>query len=211
MNHVPKAVSDHDPLPDWVHDLNYVRCRLCTIASGLRADFAFLSSLPVHTNDSCSERALCSQVLRIRLSRRIMIQNAISSRFKSLIWKSFVFTKGKIRLSNQERVRIMIWNGFRNMICTFCEQAQISIKVEFPNLLFVEFSSCHHTASFIQTIVKILPKSQSFQYARLSEGIITKGTKLAMDKAKAGNVDMIPSRDLWPLPARRPLFSGSSE
>ena len=24
-NHIPKAVSDHDPLPDWVRDLNYVR------------------------------------------------------------------------------------------------------------------------------------------------------------------------------------------
>ena len=23
-NHVPKAVSDRDPLPDWVRDLNYV-------------------------------------------------------------------------------------------------------------------------------------------------------------------------------------------
>ena len=24
-NHVPKSDSDHDPLPDWVCDLNYVR------------------------------------------------------------------------------------------------------------------------------------------------------------------------------------------
>ena len=26
MNHVPKAVSDHDSLPDWVRDLNYGTC-----------------------------------------------------------------------------------------------------------------------------------------------------------------------------------------
>ena len=40
---------------------------------------------------------------RIRLSMWITIQNALLSRFKSLIWKSFAFTKGKIGLSNQER------------------------------------------------------------------------------------------------------------
>ena len=44
---------------------------------------------------------------RIRLSRRITIQNALFScfktRFKSLIWNSFAFTWAKIRLSNQER------------------------------------------------------------------------------------------------------------
>ena len=47
-NHIPKAISDHDLLPDWVCDLNCVcsqalqtaNCRLRTIASGLRADFA---------------------------------------------------------------------------------------------------------------------------------------------------------------------------
>ena len=44
---------------------------------------------------------------RIRLSRRITIQNALFShfktRFKSMIWNSFAFTWAKIRLSNQER------------------------------------------------------------------------------------------------------------
>ena len=39
--------------------------------------------------------------------------------FKSLIWESFAFTKGKIRLSNQERVRIMFRNGFRHAIRSF--------------------------------------------------------------------------------------------
>ena len=50
---------------------------------------------------------------------RITIQIALFSHFKSLIWKSFVFTMGKIRLSNQERVRITIRNGFRNVILSF--------------------------------------------------------------------------------------------
>ena len=44
---------------------------------------------------------------RIRLSMRIMIQNAFFSRFKtrfkSLIWNSFAGTWAKIRLSNQEK------------------------------------------------------------------------------------------------------------
>ena len=75
-----------------------------------------------HTHKSRFERALRSQVLRIRLSRWITIQNAIFSHFKSLIWKNFAFTKGKIRLSNQERVRITIRNRFRNVIRSFANR-----------------------------------------------------------------------------------------
>ena len=43
-------------------------------------------------------------------------------RFKSLIWKSFAFTKSKNRLSKQERVRILIRNGFRNVIRSFAHR-----------------------------------------------------------------------------------------
>ena len=75
---------------------------------------------------SRSERALHSQVLRIRLSRQIAIQNAFFPRFKSLIWKSVAFTKGKIRLSNQERVRITFRNGFLNVICFFVNRSVVS-------------------------------------------------------------------------------------
>ena len=41
------------------------------------------------------------------------------SHFRSLIWKSFACTKGKIRFSNQERLRITIWSGFRTVIRSF--------------------------------------------------------------------------------------------
>ena len=95
-NHVPKVVSDHDPLADWVHDLNYMRSQalqqpsraqtgsahrvniLLHNCKWITSRLAFLSSLLVHTyvHESRSERALRSQVPRIRISRRIMIQNA---------------------------------------------------------------------------------------------------------------------------------------
>ena len=42
-NHVPKAVSNHDPLPHWVRDMNYVRSQeLQPLAVGyaqLQADY----------------------------------------------------------------------------------------------------------------------------------------------------------------------------
>ena len=46
--------------------------------------------------------------------------------FKSLIWKSFAFTKGKIRLSNQERVRFAFQNGFRNVIPSFVNRPTVA-------------------------------------------------------------------------------------
>ena len=49
-------------------------------------------------------------------------------RFKSPIWKSFVFTKGKIRLSNQERVRITIQNGFQNVIRSFANRSKVCVR-----------------------------------------------------------------------------------
>ena len=45
--------------------------------------------------------------------------------FKSLIWKSFLFTKGKIRLSNQERVRITYRNGFWNVFRSFVNRPYV--------------------------------------------------------------------------------------
>ena len=50
----------------------------------------------------------------------------LKAHFKSLIWKSFAFTKGKIRLSNQERVRITFQNGFRNAIRSFVNRPCIA-------------------------------------------------------------------------------------
>ena len=56
----------------------------------------------------------------LRKSRSITpLFSRFKTRFKSLIWKSFAFTKGKTRLSNQERVWITFRNGFRNVIRSF--------------------------------------------------------------------------------------------
>ena len=63
-------------------------------------------------------KQLCVHIwTRIRLSRRITIQNALFSRFKtrfkSLIWNySFLFTWAKIRLSNQEKAESRFETSF---------------------------------------------------------------------------------------------------
>ena len=146
-NHVPKAVSDRDPLPDWVRDLNYVRSQALQTPSrsrkgSLRCEINYFvptaqSALidpcmasprisKMHTHESRSKRALRSHVLRIRLSTtRITIQTPLFPRFKSLISKSFAFTQGKIELSNQERVRITFRNGFRNVIHSFVNRPNV--------------------------------------------------------------------------------------
>ena len=60
------------------------------------------------------------------------------SRFKSLIWKSFAFTKGKIRLSNQEWVRITFRNGFRNVIRSFVNRPSIAhIRFNFISMIHI--------------------------------------------------------------------------
>ena len=99
-NHVLKAISDHDLLSDWVR-----RSELCTFTSianavpitnricALRGYYfvptalivpckasACISKMRMH--ESRSERALRSQVLRIRLSRWIVIRNALFLHFK---------------------------------------------------------------------------------------------------------------------------------
>ena len=70
----------------------------------------------MRTHESRSERALCSQVLRIRLSRWITIQNTPFMRFKSLIWKSFAFTMGKagfqIRKGSESRSKTAFGTWF---------------------------------------------------------------------------------------------------
>ena len=112
VNHVPRDVSDCNPLPDWVCDLHYmyVHSQALQLPSRSQTGSAhckvifcsYCTDIPMHgiskmhTHESRSERALCSQVLRIKLSRRITIQIAPFLRFKSLIWKNLAFTKGKI-------------------------------------------------------------------------------------------------------------------
>ena len=96
-NHVPKAISTHDPLPDWVRDLNNVRSQALQLPSQSRTGYVHCEVLvhalidpltlawlqcgisQTHTHESCSEKTLRSQVLRIRLFRRITIQKNFAS------------------------------------------------------------------------------------------------------------------------------------
>ena len=67
----------------------------------------------------CVRMSSESSFLRGSRSKRPFFRVS-KARFKSLIWKSFAFTKGKWSgFQNQERVRITFRNGFRNMIRSF--------------------------------------------------------------------------------------------
>ena len=136
-NHVPKAVSDYNLLPDFIGDFNYVHSQALQPPSRSRtgsahcevifcsycADWPFdpcMASARIskmHTHESRSERALRSQVVNMRLSRRITIPNSIFCVcFKSLIWKSFAFTKGKsgfqIRKGSESRSEMAFGTWF---------------------------------------------------------------------------------------------------
>ena len=73
----------------------------------------------VCTQESRSERALRSHVLRIRLVRQITTPKCPFCALQKPDLKELCVHKGKIRLSNQERVRITIWYGFQNVITLF--------------------------------------------------------------------------------------------
>ena len=119
-----KDVSDCDPLRDWDLALNYVRSHALQMPSHSRSGSAHCEVIyfvptvhsalidpcmasardsNMHTNESHSERALHSHVLETGFLCGSRSKTAFFSRFKSLIWKNFAFTKGKLRLSNQER------------------------------------------------------------------------------------------------------------
>ena len=113
-NHVPKAVSDHDPLPDWVRDVNYVRSHALQLPSQSRtgsghcevifhsycADWPFdpcmalACTSKIHTHKSRSKRALHSHVLRIRFSRQITIEIALFFAFQKPDLKELCIHKG---------------------------------------------------------------------------------------------------------------------
>ena len=147
-NHVPKDVSDRNPKRDWDRDLNYVRSHALQTPSQSRSGSAHCEVIfcsycavradwPMHGFSAHFQNAHARITFRksfaftcprIRLSTRITIQNAFfflhfKTRFKSLIWNSFAFTRAKIRLSNQERAesrskRLSERDSFS------CEQAQ---------------------------------------------------------------------------------------
>ena len=75
-------------------------------------------------HESRSERALRSQVLRIRLSRQIAIQNALSFTFQKPEWKELCVHKGQNQAfksgkgQNHDPKRLSERNSL------LCEQAQ---------------------------------------------------------------------------------------
>ena len=159
-NHVPKDVSNCDLKRDWDCDFNYVRShalhanafpitiRVCALRGNILFPLRSLRWLThawlqhgfsAHFQNAHAQitfrKSFAFTCPRIKLSTWITIQNALFSRFKtrfkSLIWNSFAFTKAKIRLSNQERAEsrsemsfgtwfILRWTGpLFTSICTF--------------------------------------------------------------------------------------------
>ena len=79
---VAKAVSDHDLLPDWVRDLKLRAFTSIATAVPITNRICALRGVQKVLSESRSERALHSEVLRIRLSRRITFQNVLFSCLK---------------------------------------------------------------------------------------------------------------------------------
>ena len=109
-NHVPKAISDRDPLPDWVRDLTYVRSQalqtpsqsrtgsvhcevICCSYCAVRANWP-MHGFSTHFQNAHApitfRRALHSHVLRIRLSTWITIQNAPFFAFQRPVSKAWI-------------------------------------------------------------------------------------------------------------------------
>ena len=141
-NHVPKAVSDHDPLPailsQPVATAVPITNRICALRGHILFLLRWLTLWPMHGFSAHFQNAharimfrksLHSQVLRIRLSRQITIQNALFLAFQKPDLKELCIHKGKIRLSNQERVRITIRNSFQNMICSFVNRPTVPSRL----------------------------------------------------------------------------------
>ena len=127
MNHVPNDISDRDPLRDWDRDLNYVRSQVAlqlpsqSRSGSAHCEVIFCSHCAVHADwhmHAWLQRAFPKACTRTNhVPKELCVHNVLESgflrgsrsktppfsrfktRFKSLIWKSFAFTKGKIRLS----------------------------------------------------------------------------------------------------------------
>ena len=89
-----------------------------------------MASVPISkmlTHESYSERALHSHVLKSgflgRSRSKTSFFSRFKSRFKSLIWNSFAFTRAKIRLSNQERAESGSETSFGTCESFSCKQA----------------------------------------------------------------------------------------
>ena len=94
-NHIPKAVSDHNPLPNCVRDFTSIAT---AILNTNRSEHCEVNG-PIHKGANKIPKELCvhksseSGFLGVSQSKMPPVLH-----FKSLIWKSFAFSKGKIRL-----------------------------------------------------------------------------------------------------------------
>ena len=137
MNHVPKAVSDRDPLADWVRYLNYVRSQALHTSSQSRTGSAHCEVIfcsycavradwPMHDFSAHFQNAHARITFRKSFAFTCPQNQAFYAdhdpkrpffAFQKPDWKSFAFTKGKIRLSNQEWVQITFRNSFWLLFC----------------------------------------------------------------------------------------------
>ena len=125
VNHVPKAVSDHDRSASWlglwfelraftsIATAGPVTNRICTLQC----------SGPVHKGVNHVPKELC---IHKSSESGFLGGSWPKTCFKSLIWKRFAFTEGKTRLSNQERVRITIQKSFWNVIYSFVNRPNLN-------------------------------------------------------------------------------------
>ena len=97
-NHVPKAVSDHDPLPDWVHELNYVRSQALQPPSRSRTGSAyceviFCSYCADWPFDPCTASARISKMhTHESRSEELCIQKSSKSGFLGGSWSKTPFS-----------------------------------------------------------------------------------------------------------------------
>ena len=103
-NHVPKVISDHDPLPDWVRDLNYVRSqalqrpipimkRICA----LRGNVLFLLRRLTH---AWLQRAFPKCTRTIHVPKELCVKSSEWSGFLGGSWSKtplFAFQKPDLK------------------------------------------------------------------------------------------------------------------
>ena len=112
LDHIPKAISDCDLLPDWVRDLNYVHSQALQPPSQSRTGSAhcevifcsYCPDWPMHGFSTHFQNAHARITFRKSFAFTSPQNQAFYAHhnpkrpilyFKSLIWKSFAFTKGK--------------------------------------------------------------------------------------------------------------------
>ena len=168
-NHVPKAVSDRDPLPDWVRDLNYVRvhkhcnCGAVSITNGiicaLQGNILFLLRRLTHAWLQCTfpKCTHTNHVLKGRSrSKTPFIRNS-KAWFERALRSQRARSGFQIRSQNHDPKRLLKHDSL------LCEQALthiISLKT-IPNLFLPVF--CHDSG---QTNTE-----HNFPYMAISEAI----------------------------------------